>query len=367
MKTSVALLILTVSGCAPSLGEAENLGEVDRPTHAQDRKPVAAHKPRIEKPRDLTKYLATRKHQVAATKVLAVDPRWRFSPRHALQPLGAVKLFYAVAPGDTGANEIRYAGHKRPRHFGRTVWRVTKPDRPKRRASLRVTCMRLVDSAKAAKPMAVPNPWPWMSQGVDYSKEDKIVSTLDVPICGQIVRMIHYRPHFQCIPPFLNYWNLSFTAGGWAVYINSGYHDGESAEEAALEAIFAADLVTRAVRRAQVGLDRPESASFRVEKVEWGNQEALCEFTLGPSAVKYIGVNVWSRVVKTPETTGYLGYATRVVRIDRGARTRGKLTTSTPWPEASNPARGRRKFIGFQFDWCDEFGIGKSLMHKLKH
>jgi hypothetical protein len=297
-------------------------------------------------------YVARRRSRDAATTNVGVDPRWEFSPRQALESLGKVRLVYAVAPTDTGARNSHYADREPPRHYGLTVWEVkTKSSH----AGLRVACTRLVSSAKDTAPTAPPARWSVELGRRIYSEYSTILSTHDVSICGNIVRVTHYLPHGQCNEPFREHWNAAFVTGGWAVYLNSAFHQGSDPKAAALDVVRAADLITDAIRTAKVGVDRPKVETCQFEGIWWGNQKATFAFSLESPRGKEICANLWNRVPREYSATGIKGYGTQIIKVSGKGQIQGEVTAGT--------------YMGieaFQLDWADEFGVGGSILHELK-
>lgn len=359
----VASLGVLVSGCTP-LSEDDG-GEPPHP-RSVPAKSIAAKNPRgnpasaaiarnAQKTKALTfdEYVAQRKSRDAAKTRVAVDPRWEFSPRQALQSLGNVRLFYAVAPWDTGARDTHYVNLKPPRHYGFTVWEVkTKGSQ----AGLDVACARLVSFGKDTAPAVPPPMWSFkIGQRIDL-KYNKILETQVVRICGRDVRLTRYLPLGQCNVPNLEHWNGAFVTGGWAVYLNSAFHRGSDPKAAALDVVRAADLFTDALRTAKTDLDRPEFEAYEFEGILWGNQEATLSFSLESTRGEEICANLWHRVPRKYSETGVKGYGTRIIKVHGDGRIHGDVTASTHGISGE----------GFQLDWANEFGVGGSIVHRLK-
>lgn len=365
MKVAFAVSFgLFACGCARSPGDdvSNRASKVVAVQKTRETKPKIARAPKTHvapktqvapKTKALTfaDHIAQRESRAAARKKVAVDPRWEFSPREALQSLGSVSLFYAVAPTDTGAHDLGNVNAERPHHFGLTVWEVKTKDE---QASLRVACLRLVSSAEDAAPAVPPTAWSY-KLGSPIHDKDRILGKQNFRVCGKGVPLTNYLPFGQCNWPNHECWQAVFVTGGWAVYLTSSYDVGNNANAAAIDIVRAADLITDSLRSAQVSLDRPEFKFDKFREIHWGNQEATFVFSLDPARGKEICANLWNRVPREFSSTGIKGYGTRIIQVGGEGQFQCEVTTSNH----------HMRTEAFQLDWADEFGIGGSILHSL--
>lgn len=318
--------------------------------------PVAPPQPGTEsrlEPGTFKEYLAHRRRSRAALTRIPVEPRWGFSPRKALEPLGEVGLFYAIAPSDTGASDPCSEGICQPHHFGFTVWKVKmKRDG---HADLRIACVRLVDRPTQAVPVRPPIPWCWEISNTIH-RNDKIRGKWDVPICGDFMRVTHLLPWGQCISPGHEDWQAEFVAGGWAFYLTASFTEGGDAKASGLDLLCAADRITEALRSAKTGLKRPAYTSCNCKEIHLGKAEAWFDFSLKPARGREICIRLSNLVSWKESESGIRGYRKRILKFGDTEVVRGKATT------------GRKNGVatrGLQFDWCDEFGIGGSVLREV--
>jgi hypothetical protein len=309
-------------------------------------------------------YIRARSGRPHLVREMVNAPRWGFCPRVELEALGKVRLMCALPPTDTGAMARHYEMAP-PHHLGMTVWGI---DTPASSLDLKVNCVRLLVPCPDGQAKTHRRSWSGQSRTSATGKGSarKVHKFI---VCGREIELRQGSPPNQDVFPFVTYWTATTIVGGWAVYVKSPYRTGEDSDSAAISAIKAMDCVTAALRECDTHAPRPFPIAFAVTDVEWRNQEVTCSFRISSSPGKEVVVHVWNRVPREYSTTGIRGYTHCTVKADPDRWTKGcRITVSCPWGMSGlSPTQGREAFRTRQFDWADEYGVGASSLHDVKH